>query len=205
MSASGPQGPSQPLFPGSSASDHSCPAVPLLPCISNVYLCGMIGCGKTAIGERLAARLGRPFYDLDREIDRELGYSFHRLVQEQGWLKFRELEYEICRRVARMQSIVVALGGGTVRYAWNTDALYGTGITILLEAEFKTLADRVRRADRPRVNTGVPLEEDLERIWADAGHLYSRAADVVYRTDTGKEVETEVNDLLAILDQHGIM
>jgi len=172
---------------------------------SNVYLCGMIGCGKTAIGERLAAKLGRPFYDLDREMDRELGYSFHRLVQEQGWLKFRELEYEICRRFARMQGVVAALGGGTVRYAWNTDVLKGTGITILLEADLKTLADRVRRADRPRVNTGAHLEEDLERIWADAGHLYRQAAEVVYRTDSGKEVETEVTDLLAIVDQHKIM
>jgi shikimate kinase len=56
----------------------------------------MIGSGKTAIGERLAVRLGRAFYDLDREMDQELGYSFHRLVQEQGWLAFRELEYDIC-------------------------------------------------------------------------------------------------------------
>jgi shikimate kinase len=39
----------------------------------------MIGSGKTAIGERLAARLGRVFYDLDWELDRGLGYSFHRL------------------------------------------------------------------------------------------------------------------------------
>ena len=36
----------------------------------NVYLSGLIGSGKTAIGERLAAKLGWPFYDLDREMDR---------------------------------------------------------------------------------------------------------------------------------------
>ena len=43
----------------------------------NLYLCGMIGAGKSAIGLRLAARLGRPFFDLDREMDRQLGGSFH--------------------------------------------------------------------------------------------------------------------------------
>ena len=170
----------------------------------NVYLSGMIGCGKTALGERLAARLGRPFYDLDREMDRELGYSFHRLVQEQGWLKFREIEYDICARFAGMQSVVAALGGGTPRYAWNRDILRGTGVTILLEADLSTLANRVRAADRPRVNPDVSLEEDLQRIWTTAGQLYRKAADVIYRTDAGKDVDTEVTELLHILASRGI-
>lgn len=181
-----------------------CPPAPQRPCRLNVYLCGMIGSGKTAIGERLAARLGRAFYDLDREMDRELGYSFHRLVQEQGWLAFRELEYDLCKRLAGMPRIVAALGGGTPRYAWNRDVLRGTGITILLDANQKTLADRVRQADRPRVNLGVSLEEDLQRIWFTAGHLYRQAADVVYRTDAGKDIDAEVADLLHLLVARGV-
>jgi shikimate kinase len=170
----------------------------------NVYLCGMIGTGKTAIGERLAARLDRPFLDLDREMDRELGRSFHDLVREQGWLAFRELEYSLCRRFAKLERVVVALGGGTVRYAWNTDVLRGTGITILLEADLVTLAERVRRIDRPRVNPGVSLEEDLQRLWSTASHLYRQAADIIYRTDTGKPVEVEENELLDILAARGV-
>jgi shikimate kinase len=161
----------------------------------------MIGSGKTAVGERLAARLRRPFYDLDREMDNDLGYSFHRLVQEQGWLKFREIEYDLCRRFSQMKNVVVALGGGTVRYAWNVDILRGTGVTVLLEADLKTLADRVRKADRPRVNSGVSLEEDIENIWSTTGHLYRQAADLVYRTDSAQDIDGEVVDLLNLLAQ----
>jgi shikimate kinase len=179
-------------------------SAPVRLCGLNVYLCGMIGSGKTVIGERLAARLDRPFYDLDREMDRELGYSFHRLVQEQGWLKFREIEYGICKRFAGMTRVVAALGGGTVRYAWNTDILRGTGVIILLEADLRILAERVRQADRPRVNPDASLEGDLERIWSTSGHLYRQAADVIYHTDAGKDVEAEVSDLLGILQTHGI-
>jgi shikimate kinase len=174
------------------------------PQIPNIYLSGLIGSGKTAIGERLAARLGRPFLDLDRELDRELGRSFHELVREQGWLAFRELEYELCRRFARMQGVVIALGGGTIRYAWNTDVLSGTGIMILLEADLAILAERVRVADRPRVNPGVTLEQDLHRIWSTSMHLYRQAADIVHRTDTGRVIEEEVGDLLALLVARGI-
>ncbi len=170
----------------------------------NIYLSGLIGSGKTAIGERLAVRLGRPFYDLDQEMDRELGRSFHELVREEGWLAFREQEYVLCRRFARMEDVVVALGGGTVRYAWNTDALSGTGIMIFLEADLAILADRAREADRPRVNPGVSIEEDLRRIWSTSGRLYRNSADIVYRTDQGKNTDVEVSDLLPLLAARGI-
>ncbi len=167
----------------------------------NIYLCGMIGSGKTAVGELLAQRLGWSFFDLDREMDSELGRSFHDLVREQGWLAFRELEYRICKRFSKMEHAVIALGGGTVRYEWNTDILRGTGIMILLESNLPTLAERVRRADRPRVNPGVSLEEDLQRIWSSAAHLYRQCADIVYRTDRGKPVSEEVEEIFRMLNE----
>ncbi len=165
----------------------------------NAYLSGMIGSGKTTLGARLATRLGRPFVDLDREMDRELGQSFHVLVREQGWVPFREREYAICKRAAAMRGIVCALGGGTVRYEWNRDVLRGTGVTVLLEADLATLAERVRAADRPRVNPGSTLEEDLAAIWASAGDLYRGAADLVYRTDAGRTLDEQVEDLARLL------
>jgi shikimate kinase len=170
----------------------------------NIYFCGMIGSGKTAVGELLAQRLGWSSFDLDREMDRELGSSFHELVREQGWLAFRELEYKICKRFSQMDKTVIALGGGTVRYQWNTDILRGTGIMILLESDLPILADRVRKVDRPRVNPGVSLEEDLERIWSNASHLYRQCADIIYHTDLGKSVPQEVQEILEILNIKGI-
>lgn len=171
----------------------------------NIYFCGMIGSGKTAIGTLLAQHLGWPFFDLDREMDNELGRSFHELVREQGWLAFREREYRICKRFAGMNQSVIALGGGTVRYEWNTDILRGTGVMILLEADVSILAKRVRGADRPRVNRGISLEEDLKRIWSSSAHLYRQAADLIYRTDTGRGIEEEVEDLLSFLKTRDIV
>lgn len=165
----------------------------------NVYLSGMIGSGKTTLGQRLALRLGRPFLDLDREMDRELGRSFHDLVREQGWVPFREREYRIIKRFAASKHTVCALGGGTVRYEWNRDALRGTGVIVLLEADLATLAARVRAADRPRVNPDATLEEDLARIWSDAADLYQGAADIVYRTDAGLSLDEEVEELIRLL------
>lgn len=74
---------------------------------------------------------------------------------------------------------------------------------VLLEADLAVLAERVRRADRPRVNSGVSLEEDLQRIWSATSHLYRDAADLVYRTDSGGSVEREVEEILSLLKARG--
>lgn len=150
----------------------------------NIYFCGMIGSGKTTLGTAVGERLGLPVFDLDREMDAALGYSFHRLVEEQGWLAFRELEYSICKRFAEMTHTVCCLGGGTVRYEWNVDILRPSGVVVLLEASPETLIERVRSADRPRVNAGSTLEEDVHRLWNEHGHKYRNAADIIYRTDS---------------------
>jgi shikimate kinase len=163
----------------------------------------MIGSGKTPIGQRLAERIGWPFFDLDREMNQTIGRSFHELVREQGWLPFREIEYGICKRFSKMERIVFALGGGTIRYEWNRDVLRGTGVIILLEANVDTLIERVRLADRPRVNPGVSMEEDIRRMWAQFAHLYRGAADLIYRTDQGKNIEEEVEEIQALLNARG--
>ena len=164
----------------------------------NIYFCGMIGSGKTTIGKRLAQRLGLDFFDLDQEMDRMLGYSFHQLVEEQGWVAFRELEYSICKRFAGMDNAIICLGGGTVRYEWNLDILKGSGVVILLTASQEELIRRVKLADRPRVNPGTTVEEDIRMIWNKSREKYFAAADLVYATDQ-KSIEAEVRELEGIV------
>ncbi len=66
-------------------------------------------------------------------MDKILGYSFHKLVKEKGWVAFRELEYSICKKFTEYNNAVIGLGGGTVRFEWNTDLLKGSGQIILLD------------------------------------------------------------------------
>lgn len=164
----------------------------------NLYLAGMIGSGKTTLGRRIADRLGRPFYDLDLEMERMLGYSFHHLVQSEGWLAFRELEYRICKRFSETTGAVVCLGGGTVRYQWNLDALAGSGLILLLEVSPEEIIRRVEKADRPRVNAGTSLEEDVRLMWEGERRKYYAAAEIVYVAE-GKSLERETSDIIEIL------
>ena len=168
----------------------------------NVYFAGMIGSGKTTLGRRVSELLGRGFVDLDEEMDARLGYSFHKLVKEQGWLAFRELEYVICKEFARLRRAIVCLGGGTVRYEWNLDALAESGHVILLEVSLDELVRRVTAAERPRVNPGTDLAGDVRMIWSTHKDKYYRAADLVYRAE-GKRVEEETVELACLISERG--
>lgn len=162
----------------------------------------MIGVGKTTVGRALAQRLGWGFEDLDLAMEALTGKTFRDVVADEGWLRFREYEYQICKDFAQKQRSVVGLGGGTVRYQWNRDAINGSGVNVLLTAGLEELARRVCLNDRPRVNQGTTLEEDLEAIWNNHQELYTSFADIVYPTDRGKNVEEEVNDLLEMLRKY---
>jgi len=170
----------------------------------NVYLSGLIGAGKTTIGRELAGRLGWDFDDIDLAMATLTGKPFHAVVEDEGWLAFRQYEYQICKQFARMDRAVIGLGGGTVRYEWNRDVLTGTGVNVLLVADLKTLACRVRPQDRPRVHSGASLAEDLLTIWQNHQDQYLGFADIVYPTDRGRTISEEVDDLAEMLGILGI-
>lgn len=157
----------------------------------------MIGAGKTSIGKGIARKIDKDFLDLDVEMEGRLGYSYKDLVRDRGWLAFRELEYAICKSFSKHSDAVISLGGGTLRYEWNRDLFQNTGIILLLEAEVNTLIERVRQADRPRVNPGSTLEEDITKLWQDHAETYRSAADCIYRSDE-KSLEEEIDELIGM-------
>jgi len=169
----------------------------------NVYLCGMIGAGKTAVGKAIARKLRWPFFDLDQIMEEEAGKRIHDIVAEETWLGFREREYLVCKRFSQMDRSVIALGGGTVRYQWNMDVLRGSGVVILLKANLKVLADRVKKYDRPRVNPGTSLEKDISILWKKYKSLYYKAADLVVKTDQDKTVLEEAVEIIKRLKKQG--
>jgi len=125
------------------------------------------------------------------------------IVAEETWVGFRQREYDICRRFSKMDRSVIALGGGTIRYAWNRDVLKGSGVIVLLTASLRILADRVRRQDRPRVNPGTSLEADIAILWKKYRHLYYGGADIAYRTDQSKTVEQEAGEIIGKIRERG--
>jgi XRE family aerobic/anaerobic benzoate catabolism transcriptional regulator len=80
-----------------------------------IALVGLRGAGKSTLGKRLAARLGAPFIELDRMIEREYGASAPDLIEIAGITTFRRYERACLERViGNHEAAVIAAAGGIV-------------------------------------------------------------------------------------------
>ena len=89
----------------------------------HLALAGFMGAGKTTIGRGVAGRLGRPFVDLDAEIERRTGSSGRRALRPRGEAASGRSRRRSPRGPARGEPHVVALGGGAVLSAATRERL----------------------------------------------------------------------------------
>jgi shikimate kinase / 3-dehydroquinate synthase len=137
----------------------------------HLVLIGFMGAGKSTLGREVAERLGRPFYDVDDEIERAKGPIWD-LFEEQGEAAFRELEAQFVRETLdRREPSVIAVGGGAVE---TRDLLsHGDALVVHLEAELETCWSRVQGSRRPLAQNEAEFRARYERRLP----LYREAAD----------------------------
>ncbi len=115
-----------------------------MPDETSIFLAGFMGTGKSTIGRLLAARLRRPFMDMDDLIEARAGKPISRIFAEDGEPAFRALEREIVREIAAQRGIVAAAGGGAVIDPVNTAELLRGGLLICFLARPEVIWERVR-------------------------------------------------------------
>lgn len=99
----------------------------------NIVLIGMPGSGKSTVGRRLAALLGRPFVETDALVEEREGVSIPILFAERGEDAFRAAETAAVRAAAAMDGAVISTGGGTVLRPENMEALSSGGAVLFLD------------------------------------------------------------------------
>lgn len=125
----------------------------------SIVLVGLMGCGKSSIGRRLAARLELPFIDADDEIERAAGRSIPDIFAEHGEPSFREGERKVIQRLLGCGPQVLATGGGAFMNVDTRANIRQSAISIWLKAELPVLMRRVlKRNNRPL------LQDDPEGV-----------------------------------------
>ncbi|KAL4778927.1 EPSP synthase-domain-containing protein [Aspergillus varians] len=83
---------------------------------TSIYIIGMRGAGKSTAGNWVSKALGRPFIDLDTELESTEGITIPEIIKTRGWQGFRDAELEILKRTLkeRPKGYVFACGGGVV-------------------------------------------------------------------------------------------
>jgi 3-dehydroquinate synthase len=126
----------------------------------HILLYGPPGAGKSTVGRLLAASLGMPFVDLDDEIEAAAGSPIPEIMAKRGEAGFRELEFSTLGLVTDGPAKVIALGGGALLLSPARKRAEACGVIVLLEAELKTLLQRLRAGEttRPLMATDPPRQ-----------------------------------------------
>lgn len=127
--------------------------------MKNIVLVGMMGAGKTTIGELLATKLNRELKDIDRVIEQEQKKSIIEIFTNDGEEAFRQLESETIEKFSNMSNLIISTGGGALEKANNLSNLQKNGIIIYLKADIEELFKRVKNeTQRPLLKEQDPLE-----------------------------------------------
>lgn len=111
-----------------------------------------MGSGKSTIGPKLARALDIPFFDLDKIIEEQEGMTIASFFEQKGETAFRQLEADLLRSITLVNdSFLLSTGGGAPVFYNNMDFMNEHGLTIYLEMNPKSLAQRLApaRAGRP--------------------------------------------------------
>lgn len=165
----------------------------------SVVLVGLMGAGKSAIGRRLAARLGLKFVDADAEIEKAAGCTIADFFELHGEAAFREGERRVVARLLKEPPHVLATGGGAFMDLETRRYIRERGISVWLRADIELLLARVsRRDDRPLLKTG-DKRDVLARLIEERYPVYAEADIVVDSEDVPHE--RMVEKIVAGLEQ----
>lgn len=165
--------------------------------VRSLVMVGLMGCGKSSVGRRLAMRLGVPFVDTDDEIERVAGKSINDIFADWGEAEFRNGERRVISRLLGEGPQVLATGGGAFINPETRANIKAHGISIWLRAELPVLMRRVAKRDtRPLLKAGDP--EAVMRGLMEARYpIYAEADILVESRDVAHEViVTDVIDAL---------
>ena len=164
-----------------------------------IALIGLRGGGKSTLGRLAAERLGVPFIELDREIEKRSGASLSEIFDMFGQETFRRAEREALDDVLRRhKSFVIATSGSIVTEPGTLELLLASCFTVWVKAEPGEHMKRVMAQGdmRPMAHSGRAME-DLVSILRSREPLYAKA-DVTLST-SGRTAEQAVTELVELL------
>jgi len=160
-----------------------------------IALVGLRGAGKTTLGGALAAELGAPFVELDREIEREAGISLSEVFLLYGQAGYRRIERRCLERmIATHPEMVMTVGGGIVSEPDTFNLLLLNFYTVWVKASpTEHMARVVAQGDLRPMQGNAEAMGDLNRI-LDAREPLYRKADATLDT-SGERPEQSLSRL----------
>jgi len=152
----------------------------------NISLIGLMGCGKTSAGKRLAQKLGFIFLDTDSEVEKAENMSVNDIFRVKGEAYFRKKEKEVISRLWQEKNRLYACGGGAVVDEDNRRTLKENSVVVWLLCSPEESARRLRGEARPLLQGGDPVEM-ATKLFCQRKEKYFITADLIISSDKDSE------------------
>jgi XRE family aerobic/anaerobic benzoate catabolism transcriptional regulator len=164
-----------------------------------IALIGLRGAGKTTLGRQLALHRGVPFFELDREVEREYGATIGEILQLHGQPGYRRFERQCLLNVLdKYPAAVIETGGGLAADPETLPLLLDSCYVVWLRASPEDHMQRViDQGDmRPMAKSREAMRE-LKNILKARDPYYKQAA--LQLMTSGKTAEVSFTELLSAL------
>jgi shikimate kinase/3-dehydroquinate synthase len=162
-----------------------------------IVLVGLMGCGKSSVGKRLAFKLNLPFVDADEEIERAAAKTINEIFADHGEAHFRDGERKVIARLLANGPQVLATGGGAFINPETRRRIKDVAVSIWLRADLPVLLRRVMKRDtRPLLRDGNP-EATMQKLIETRYPIYAEADMTVESRD--EPHDTIVNEIIGRL------
>jgi XRE family transcriptional regulator, aerobic/anaerobic benzoate catabolism transcriptional regulator len=145
--------------------------------VDRVALIGLRGAGKSTLGRLAAEKLGWRFVELNKEIEREAGFSITEVFSIYGQDGYRRYEQAALERIiGEPGAMILATGGGIVSDPVTFERLLGSFFTVWVKASPGEHMGRVRKqGDLRPMGADKAAMSELITILQSREPLYSRA------------------------------
>ena len=154
----------------------------------NLVFLGMMGSGKSSIGNLVSKKLDLPFIDIDNLIVENAGMSISEIFEKKGEVYFRNLEEKITLKTLKKIKNVISLGGGGFINTKIRKEILDNNFSFWLDWDESILVRRIKDSKkRPLVFKST--EQKIKAIIKDRSKIYTKAQ---FKINCNKLTKTEI-------------
>ncbi len=157
----------------------------------SVVLIGIMGSGKSAIGNMLSERLDVPFSDTDKMIEKEVGKQIYKIFEDSGEKYFRQVEEKVVGRALDSAAHIISTGGGSILSPKTRSMIKLNSCSIWIHCDVHIIAKRIlNQKQRPLLKNKNIVESLIEKS-EERIKFYSQADIHITNEDPSLEITVD--------------
>ena len=154
----------------------------------NLVFLGMMGSGKSSIGNLVSKKLNLQFIDIDALIIENTGLSISDIFQKKGEIYFRNLEEKITLKCLKKIKNVISLGGGGFINPKIRKEILANHFSFWLNWDESILIRRIK-GSKKRPLAFKSTDQEIREIIKNRSKIYSNAQ---FKINCNKLTKTEI-------------